>query len=739
MYAFLYDFVYSLVTGLLTVLITDCSVGLTENKKALIAVTVLSIALIGAIRHVDKKQKVFFIGLPASLFAGFCLIIRSAGKMNILYDNVWAAEVFGIALGIFVLCRIMGKLIWIRRILALLMSVQAFWYMYMGMTLTKLAVALFYCFLMMCVAEEVQRKWVKAGNPDVKGHMVNTALMLIVVTAIICAIPAPDHPHEWKIARRLWEKTKDAFSEVALALFTDGEEYGAMGFSDRSSMIGELAAENSKVLEVTYGKTWDSQLYLRGASFDMFDGREWTEYHNAGRMTDFDVLEALCAVKKYDRGHINDYIRRNRITVKSLIRNTQYVFAPAKVDFTCYSLEELEFTQFDNAYYANKKVKKETEYSMSYYQINQNKEIFKDLLRNAEPINIKEWKNNLSDNGLEDYGTELRYEFFRDYDTKVHEDYTMTMEYDSEVENLLNQIVEGAETNYDKLERISKYLRSMTYSETPGEIPREVDNEAEFLHWMLIDNRCGYCAHYATAFTLLARHLGIPARYVQGYVANKNFDESVLVMASDAHAWSEAYIDNFGWVTFDATPGRKASAGWAVSEDNSKPAGTPSQQPLVTPEPVVTPEPAKEPVPDEAVIEEPEPVKTKIDVRLILIPIGSGLLFAVIYLVLARLIAAALYKKMDDDKKITYLCTKNMKFLSLAGAKINPGETLQEYAVRIKDTVPESVGDFISGYEVIIYSNRGKTTELVKKFELANTDLLKMLRHKKIRYRLFLW
>jgi len=70
----------------------------------------------------------------------------------------------------------------------------------------------------------------------------------------------------------------------------------------------------------------------------------------------------------------------------------------------------------------------------------------------------------------------------------------------------------------------------------------------------LFDTRRGFCGHYASAFTLLARAGGIPTRVVTGYQgAEQNpVGDYWIVRQSDAHAWTEAWIGN-RWVRFDPT------------------------------------------------------------------------------------------------------------------------------------------------------------------------------------------
>jgi transglutaminase-like putative cysteine protease len=81
---------------------------------------------------------------------------------------------------------------------------------------------------------------------------------------------------------------------------------------------------------------------------------------------------------------------------------------------------------------------------------------------------------------------------------------------------------------------------------------RTADPLAEFV----FDKKKGYCEYFASAATLLLRLSGVPARYVTGY-AVRPFHRSgdhYVVRDSDAHAWTEAYIEGRGWVEADATP-----------------------------------------------------------------------------------------------------------------------------------------------------------------------------------------
>jgi transglutaminase-like putative cysteine protease len=64
----------------------------------------------------------------------------------------------------------------------------------------------------------------------------------------------------------------------------------------------------------------------------------------------------------------------------------------------------------------------------------------------------------------------------------------------------------------------------------------------------------GVCQDFANLFITLARLLGIPARYVCGYLYTGNTSAS-RAQSDASHAWVQLYIPNIGWKDFDPTNG----------------------------------------------------------------------------------------------------------------------------------------------------------------------------------------
>ncbi|MEN9211371.1 MAG: transglutaminase-like domain-containing protein, partial [Thermostichus sp. DG02_4_bins_136] len=117
---------------------------------------------------------------------------------------------------------------------------------------------------------------------------------------------------------------------------------------------------------------------------------------------------------------------------------------------------------------------------------------------------------------------------------------------------LAEEITAGIPNDFGRVMALQDYLlNNYTYSldlPDPGAEPP--------LDAFLFTYRRGHCEYFATALTVLARSVGIPARMVNGFlggrwVAQENY---LAVRNADAHSWTEIPFGPYGWVTFDATP-----------------------------------------------------------------------------------------------------------------------------------------------------------------------------------------
>lgn len=114
------------------------------------------------------------------------------------------------------------------------------------------------------------------------------------------------------------------------------------------------------------------------------------------------------------------------------------------------------------------------------------------------------------------------------------------------------------ESDVDLVNRALAYFNQEDFFYTLNPPLLSNDTVDEFL----FETRRGFCEHYASAFTVMMRMAGIPARIVTGYQGGwrSTIGNYLLVRQSDAHAWSEVWLPGQGWTRVDPTaavaPGR---------------------------------------------------------------------------------------------------------------------------------------------------------------------------------------
>lgn len=144
-----------------------------------------------------------------------------------------------------------------------------------------------------------------------------------------------------------------------------------------------------------------------------------------------------------------------------------------------------------------------------------------------------------------------------DYDAVVEKTYLEVP--DSVARGLCQATEETAGDDMGEIcRKIHTYLSENTvYTLKPGRTPVGKDSVLYFLN----ENKKGYCMHYAAAAALLLRLQKIPARFVSGYLVEPGLFQKTgkgyqaVLTGGEAHAWAEYYVDGFGWVPFEATPG----------------------------------------------------------------------------------------------------------------------------------------------------------------------------------------
>lgn len=96
---------------------------------------------------------------------------------------------------------------------------------------------------------------------------------------------------------------------------------------------------------------------------------------------------------------------------------------------------------------------------------------------------------------------------------------------------------------------LALFNREFTYTLQPPLLGQHSVDE------FLLASKRGFCEHFASSFTFLLRAAGIPARVVVGYQGGRwnPVENYLLVSQSDAHAWTEVWINSKGWQMIDPT------------------------------------------------------------------------------------------------------------------------------------------------------------------------------------------
>ena len=147
------------------------------------------------------------------------------------------------------------------------------------------------------------------------------------------------------------------------------------------------------------------------------------------------------------------------------------------------------------------------------------------------------------------------------------------------------EITQGHSSPYAKAKAIETYLNThYAYSYSTGSANEPPPPEHDPADWFLFEYQEGTCGVFSTAFAVLARSVGIPARVVSGWSITPMAERQV-VRLNQAHQWAEVAFEGLGWVSFEPTasgpPSRTAPRVDQGSSDQNQGSTGPDPQPVI--------------------------------------------------------------------------------------------------------------------------------------------------------------
>ena len=677
--------------------------------------------------------KVVIAVFSLALFGFFVLLQKGSRRQRFFIDNRWLFIVVLIAAASCVAGILLAKIGVLRKIAIVGIIAYLVVAMILDLELGQFGVAMLLFLIAVILCEEIQQYWKKDGYTDKQQHIIFIMPFLIAWLVVMMMVPVPDKPYDWKIVKVVYNKVIDIKDDI-VAFFDKNEddeyEEAIIGFSTDATLVSSVGGDGEvrDVMTLYSRDNCGSTVYLTGKVFDTFDGKEWT-VRDKEDLNDrmMDTLEMYYGVYIYDRYNVSNYIKSSEITIDYTDLDTKFLFAPYKTLTVSDGLSGEDTYQEGGTLYFEKK-RDDTPYSLTFYRLNETQDILEEYFDAPHHDDSRKWYTITGKFGLSE-NNEYAYSKLIEHRNHIREYYCQEIHLSERLEKYMDDVLDGAKTDYEKLKRIEKVLLEFEYSSNPGPLPDYVDSPEKFLDYFIFEKREGFCVYYATAFVLLARAEGIPSRYVQGYYATAEEKKTKMVTSDMAHAWPEAYIEGVGWLRFEPTPGYRTAYGWGISDN------TPKQQ--YTPPSIASYTDASEEMATDGMGDADADTSGKskngfrINWYIVITVVGIGVACFTIYLVADNIVQNIRFKKRSETENLIYITRKNALLLKALGAGIRQGETLQEFAERISESLPPELICFIKDYEFVLYSGKTATEEMVLRAVTVNRMLVRRLRSDK--------
>lgn len=531
-----------------------------------------------------------------------------------------------------------------------------------------------------------------------------------VLVLLFGMLPVSREPIKWSFVKYAWNTMKefgiDLFDDISLHLLNKTDKDNVFGISftgyseDAQEISGGINYLEGTPLFVKVERLRSSNLYLKGNVKNVYTGRGWVE--------EFTAPEYLAETKEYvigayelmyllyRQGQMNEvesYLSNRKLEVTFHNIKTTSVFYPP---FT-YSFNIMELNKFmdknNNLQYEEPR-EKEHNYNAYYLDLDLANDKVKEMIQNQNHYSygslevVKDFKDAVRSKNLTSI-SELDYfeDFLSDRADYIEANYLKLPDtLPDRVRELTLSITKDYDTDYEKLRAIEGYLNNFQYTLSP----KVVGDRQDLVDSFLFEYKEGFCTYFASAMAVMARTIGIPTRFVQGFLVpvEMNQSKTFMVHNSNAHAWVEAYLEGVGWITFEPTPSYNGGlyTTWVEEQENILTPTIEKTNPYISKDSISEFEKLNK----ESAIRKQS---MKGIVTTLLWICGIGIVSIVSYCIFRIYRYKAVYEKADNNNKVSMDISFLLCLLEKRGMKIELGETLNHYIMRIHHSLQQYIED----------------------------------------------
>jgi transglutaminase-like putative cysteine protease len=380
---------------------------------------------------------------------------------------------------------------------------------------------------------EKQKAWISSQinfNSNILGRWIIISNIIIIILILVSIIsPKNFKPITW---RWLDEKVQDSFPQLTKwrNMKKASVGYGSVlrfdlsqtQYQDSYKRLGGPVKQEKVLLMKVISK---EPVYLRGRVKDFYTGSYWKStndsYYHQLINTDINLIDS------------------ENIKGETIYQSIQYINLSTSTIFGSY-------------------IPKRISYKNNWFYCTDEFELFAgELLLKGDSYKFYSVRKYIDDNLINN----SKYRFREEHKKYLQIPNSLP----DRVIKLSKDITKDRHSDYDKIYALINYLKSnYKYSLTPKETPHNRD----FVDYFLFDEKEGYCTYYASSLAVMARCIGIPSRYVEGFrIPDNKIKGEYYVYSNNAHAWTEVFIEGYGWMTFEPTPGYE---NLSYTENNDK-------------------------------------------------------------------------------------------------------------------------------------------------------------------------